>query len=85
MEELSKFIDEDERLDRLVELNVKEQCLNLFRNPIVQHKQASDNGYPRIHGMIYDIRDGLLCELKVDFETELQKNKGIYTIVKPTV
>jgi hypothetical protein len=28
--------DQSERLQRLVELNVYEQCLNLYRNPIIQ-------------------------------------------------
>src|SRR3546814_9804008 len=32
--------DEELRYQRLVELNVQEQCLNLYRNPVVQRQQA---------------------------------------------
>ena len=32
--------------------------------------------------MVYDIRDGLLSELKIDFKSELEKNKLIYGVVK---
>ena len=39
---------------RLVELNVQEQCINLFANPIIQRRQAA-HGLPRIHGMVYDV------------------------------
>ena len=33
---------------------------------LVQKKQMESAGhFPRVHGMVYDIRDGLLSELKV--------------------
>ncbi len=65
MDEIESFDDEEERLRRIVELNVREQCLNLYRNPIVQQSQFRKGNFPRVHGMLYDIRDGLLKELKV--------------------
>lgn len=64
--ELEEYSDDDDRLRRIVELNVREQCLNLYRNPIVQHSQMKNGNFPRIHGMVYDIHDGLLKELKVN-------------------
>lgn len=84
MEELNSYANDEERIHRIVELNVREQCLNLYRNPIVQKRQHANgkSGFPRIHGMVYDIRDGLLSELKIDFKAELEKNKLIYGVVK---
>jgi carbonic anhydrase len=32
--------DDEEQWNKLVELNVQEQCINLFANPIVQRKQV---------------------------------------------
>jgi hypothetical protein len=32
--------DPEAQWNRMVELNVQEQCINLFANPIVQRKQA---------------------------------------------
>ena len=65
MDELATYDDEEEKWHRIVELNIREQCLNLHRNPIVQQSQHKNGNFPRIHGMVYDIRDGLLKELKV--------------------
>ena len=81
LEELSTYDDEHEKLDRIVELNTREQCLNLYRNPIVQQMQRKHSNFPRIHGMVYDMRDGLLKELKVDFNVEIEKNKEIYGVI----
>lgn len=81
LEELSTYDDEHEKLERIVELNTREQCLNLYRNPIVQQMQRRHPNRPRIHGMVYDMSDGLLKELKVDFNVEIEKNKEIYGVV----
>ncbi len=59
--------DADERCRRLVELNVQESCINLFANPVVQKKQATC-AMPKIHGWAYDVENGLLQELKIDFK-----------------
>jgi len=103
--------DEEERHLQLVELNVIEQCLNLYKTGVVQRKrmevkeklvkelyekgvvkvadtgqviaQLSDKGsevsttfqlarleeevYPRIHGMVFNPKDGLLKKLPVNF------------------
>ena len=75
--ELSKYKDEEERWNKVVELNVQEQCINLFANPIVQRKQV-EAGFPRVHGMIYDVSTGLLKKLDIDFQSEIKKYKDIY-------
>ena len=41
-------------------------CVCMYVCGIVQKKQHENAGhFPRVHGMVYDIRDGLLSELKV--------------------
>ena len=64
---LAKVSDEDERLERLCELNVIEQVLNVGRTTIVQ--SAWQRGQELvIHGWIYDLDDGLLRDLGVSID-----------------
>jgi carbonic anhydrase len=57
--ELAGIADENERLHRLCELNVREQVLNVSRTSIVQN--AWERGQQlAVHGWIYSIGDGLL-------------------------
>lgn len=49
--------DKDQRMKRLVELSTAEQCLNLFKNGVIQ-KSRKETGYPIIHGVVYDLSDG---------------------------
>ena len=59
--------DEKERLDRLCELNVIEQVLNVGRTTIVQ--SAWQRGQEvAVHGWIYDLADGLLRDLGVSID-----------------
>jgi len=78
-DELLGIRDDKRRLQRMVELNVMEQCINLFGNSIVQ-KAQSEKGYPRIHGMVYDIGNGYLRELDIDFRPLLKKYRDIYSV-----
>jgi carbonic anhydrase len=53
---------ESNRLDRLCELNVLEQALNVCRTTIIQ--DAWRRGQPlQVHALIYALRDGLVQEL----------------------
>lgn len=62
--QLALIADEDERLDRLCELNVIEQVANVGRTTIVQ--DAWERGQSlELHGWIYSIADGLLKDLTV--------------------
>jgi len=64
---LSKIDDETKRLDRLCELNVIEQVLNVGRTTIVQN--AWERGQELVvHGWIYDLKDGLLRDLGVSID-----------------
>lgn len=56
---------EQQRINRLCELNVIEQVNNLTKTKIVQH--AWQRGQElAIHGVIYSIADGLLKELNIN-------------------
>jgi len=78
-EELEAIECEDARHRRLVELNVQEQCINLYANPIVQKAQLATS-LPRIHGFVYDIAEGLVKELPIDFKAEISKIKQHYSL-----
>jgi carbonic anhydrase len=52
------------RADRLAELNVKEQVMNLAKTSIVQIAWKTENR-PTLHGWIYGLKDGILNELCV--------------------
>jgi len=62
--ELDVIEDEGERLDRYVELNIKEQVSNLAKVSFIQEEW--DHGeFPHIHGWVYSLKDGLLKDLEV--------------------
>jgi carbonic anhydrase len=65
--ELTREPDEERRFRRVVELNVLRQVYNLARTPIVQSAWKRGRR-PMLHGIVYDLHDGLLRELvlKVD-------------------
>ena len=56
---LAAIPDEEARADRLVELNVYEQLLNIAKTPLVQ-KCWKDNKRPHLHGWVYDMKDGII-------------------------
>jgi len=61
---LSAIEDEAGRLDRLCELNVIEQVLNVSRTTIVQSAWGRGQGLS-VHGLIYGVGDGLLRDLRI--------------------
>jgi len=74
--ELNAIKDEGEKYDRLVELNVKEQCVNLIKTAAVQ-KAYRDRGL-LVHGWVFDVHSGKLIDLKIDFEAYLKNIMEIY-------
>ncbi|MFM8178131.1 MAG: carbonate dehydratase [Candidatus Kapaibacterium sp.] len=60
--ELAEISNEDERVDRLVELNVQEQVLNLAKTSIIQRAWKYENR-PHLHGWVYSLEDGLLKQI----------------------
>jgi len=74
--ELDAISDEDQRYDRLVELNVQEQCVNLIKTAAVQ-KAARDRNL-KVHGWVFDVHTGKLIDLKIDFDEILKNIMEIY-------
>jgi len=58
-EELNAMPDEENRADRLVELNVIEQVCNLAKTSIIQKAWKHDQR-PDLHGWVYGLKDGLI-------------------------
>jgi carbonic anhydrase len=79
LDELDEIRDEQARYRRLVELNVEEQCVNVIKTAIVQRSYL-ENGYPRVHGCVFDIRTGLLTDLKIDFKEKLARIRAVYDL-----
>lgn len=74
--ELNAIENEDKRYDRLVELNVQEQCVNLIKTAAVQ-KAARDRNL-KVHGWVFDVHSGKLIDLKIDFDGILNNIMEIY-------
>ena len=58
-QELDAIENYDNRINRLIELNVKEQVLNIAKTSIVQQAWKDRKG-PHLHGWVYDLHDGLI-------------------------
>lgn len=78
-EELSAIEDEHARYDRLVELNVQEQCVNVIKLASVQQHYVA-NGQPTVHGWVFDMRTGVLKDLQIDFRKVLTEIQEIYNL-----
>lgn len=57
--ELNGITEEEQRCDRLVELNVKEQVMNLAKTSIVQRAWKLER-LPYLHGWVYGLKDGII-------------------------
>lgn len=77
--ELENIQDEHKLFDRLVELNVREQCMNVIK---IDHVQRSwyKTGFPQIHGWVFDVRTGKLNDLGLDMEQEFMEIREIYDL-----
>lgn len=78
-EELDAIADQGERYDRLVELNVREQCINVIKTAAVQTSYV-ENGYPTVHGWVFDLRNGHLKDLELNFPEILADIQKIYNL-----
>jgi len=74
--ELNAISDEEKKYERLVELNVKEQCVNLIKVAAVQ--RASRDRDLKVHGWVFDVHTGKLIDLKIDFDKYLTDIMEIY-------
>ncbi|KAH8742831.1 carbonic anhydrase [Diaporthe sp. PMI_573] len=80
-QELDAIADESARYDRLVELNVIEQCRNVVKSAAVQ-KSYAKNHFPIVHGWVFGFNDGLLKDLNFDFATTLADIQKIYKLAE---
>lgn len=64
--------DPTERVNRLVEFNVREQVQNLAKTSVIQ-RAWKEREAPTLHGWVYGLQDGLinpLCEAGHDFDLD---------------
>jgi carbonic anhydrase len=78
-EELNAIDEEEKRYNRLIELNVQEQCINLIKTAAVQ--EAYKERGLIVHGWVFDIHSGKLIDLKIDFTHILEDIMEIYKLV----
>ena len=77
--ELDAIEDEQQRYNRLVELNVQEQCINIIKMASVQERYIVDD-YPIVHGWVFDMKSGELLDLNIDFEEVLKDIQKVYDL-----
>lgn len=93
--ELDIIEDPLQRQRKLVELNVVEQCLNVFKTAVVQKRrvethieaQAGTNPHvtfsePQVHAMVYEPTTGEASKLDVDFKKYLDDLHDVYDLYK---
>ena len=68
-EYLDSFIDQNERFNKFVELNVKEQVFDLAKTSIVQSawKKGQD---VTLHGWVYGLNSGFVTDLQVNISSD---------------
>ena len=76
--ELDAISDENDRYNRLVELNVQEQCVNLMKTADIQN--AFDNRGIQVHGWVFDIHSGKIIDLNLDMKALVSSIKEIYDL-----
>eukprot|EP00567_Pseudictyota_dubia_P003091 CAMPEP_0197455606 /NCGR_PEP_ID=MMETSP1175-20131217/41153_1 /TAXON_ID=1003142 /ORGANISM="Triceratium dubium, Strain CCMP147" /LENGTH=291 /DNA_ID=CAMNT_0042989503 /DNA_START=108 /DNA_END=983 /DNA_ORIENTATION=+ len=85
-DELFAIEDEEARSRRLVELNVIEQVLNVYKTGVVQkrrHKTFLDGesfAKPRVHGLVFDPAEGRLNRLEVNFKEMIRNYRHVYDL-----
>ena len=77
--ELDSIKDEKLRYDRLVELNVREQCINIIK---IDHVQRAwyKTGLPTLHGWVFDVRTGKLIDLGLSMKEIFGDIRSIYDL-----
>lgn len=78
--ELDSIDDASKRYNRLIELNVQEQCVNLIKTAAVQ--EAYKERGLTVQGWVFDIHTGKIIDLKIDFPKVLEGIMKIYDLSK---
>lgn len=79
--ELDAISDEHARYNRLVELNVLEQCTNIIKTAALQLSYETE-GYPEVHGWVFDIHSGKIIDLNINFRQILKDIESIYNLIQ---
>ncbi|MDF3079298.1 MAG: carbonate dehydratase [Sphingobacteriaceae bacterium] len=74
--ELDAIADEKARADRLVELNVREQLINLCRTHIVQNAWRERTDF-ELHGWVIDIKTGLVKDLGITLTSSNKEGENL--------
>ncbi len=77
--ELDAITGENQRYNRLVELNVIEQATNVIKTASVQ-KSYQNKGFPIVHGWVFDLHSGILIDLNINFKAILESIQKIYNL-----
>lgn len=79
-DQLQQVTDEKERYKRLVELNVREQCVNVIKAADVQigHKEWGLS----VHGWVFDIHSGQILDLNIDYEKVMEGIMQVYDLTQ---
>lgn len=75
-DELLAIKDEQQRVDRLVELNVIENVYNLCKTTIVQNAWAKGQELG-VHGWVYSLKTGIINDMKVS-TTDNEKMDSVF-------
>ncbi len=77
--QLDAIADEHARYERLIELNVHEQCINVVKTAwVLRAFQA--NQAPQVHGWVYGLEDGLLKDLDFPFAETMAEVRRVYAV-----
>mgnify|MGYP002663914445 FL=1 len=76
--ELNAITNDGEKYKRLVELNVKEQCINVIKTAEVQRANIQRN--LKVYGWVFDVHTGKLIDLNIDFDAIFNDITKIYKI-----
>lgn len=78
--ELDAIEDTAKRYNRLIELNVQEQCVNLIKTAAVQ--EAYKERGLTVQGWVFDIHTGKIIDLNINFSEVLKGIMKIYDLSK---
>jgi carbonic anhydrase len=70
----SQLDDHDQRLRRMCEINVVEQVFNICHTTVVRDAWERQQSLT-VHGMVYDVADGILKNLEVSVATHRQSHE----------
>ena len=77
--ELDSIKNEHDRYNKLVELNVQEQAINVIKTAVVQ-KSYLNKKFPTVHGWVFSLETGELIDLDINFTEKLKDIQKIYDL-----